>query len=59
MMLRKFLSWCYKNADDKRELVLRKRETLRQRLLNLHVVDNELDGDFCLPQVAYPLLACK
>ena len=55
MTLQKFLSWCYKNADDKRELALMKKQALRQRLFNLHVIDNEIPGSHCVITVAYPL----
>ena len=48
MMLRKFLSWCYKNEDDRRELVMDKRATLRKRLLNVHTIDNEIEHGFCV-----------
>ncbi len=47
MVLRKFLSWCYKNADDKRELVLRKKTALRNRLLYVHDIDTEIERGFC------------
>ena len=48
MTLRKFLSWCYKNADDKRELNFAKKEALRQRLFHVHTIDNELERGFCM-----------
>ena len=47
MVLRKFLSWCYKNADDRRELVLRKKTALRNRLLYVHDIDTEIERGFC------------
>lgn len=48
MTLRKFLSWCYKNANDRRVLVLNKKQALRQRLLNVHMIDTELERGFCV-----------
>ena len=37
MFLRKFLSWCYKNADDRREF------RLRDRMLKIHNMDLTLN----------------
>ena len=48
MVLRKFLSWCYKNAENRRELVLRKKTALRNRLLNVAAIDNEIERGFCV-----------
>ena len=40
MTLRKFLSWSYKNSDDKRELAFIKKQALRQRLRDILTLDN-------------------
>ena len=48
-ILRKFLSWSFTNANDKRELVSKK-EALRRRLLNVHMIDTELERGFCSMQ---------
>lgn len=45
-ILHKFLSWSFTNANDKRELVFKK-EALRQRMLNVHMIDTELERGFC------------
>jgi len=47
-MLREFLRWCYKNANDKRELRLNKREELSRRLHRVWTIDNELERGFCM-----------
>jgi len=36
MLLRKFLSWSYKNANDKREL------NIRERMMRIHEIDSRL-----------------
>ena len=36
MLLRKFLRWSYKNADDKREFYIRK------RMMRIHEMDSEI-----------------
>jgi len=48
IMLRNFLRWCYKNANDKRELKLNKREELSRRLHRVWTIDNELERGFCV-----------
>ena len=53
MILHKFLRWCYKNADDRRELVLRKKTALRNRLLNVAAIDNEIERGFCTISTHY------
>ena len=41
-MLRSFLGWSYKNANDRRRL------DLRQRALNIHMRDTELERGLCM-----------
>ena len=38
MLLRKFLSWSYKNANDKREL------NIRERMMRIHEMDSVLSS---------------
>lgn len=45
MMLRKFLSWNYKNADDRREL------NIRNRMMRIHEMDSVLS--FVAPTVEF------
>ena len=42
--LRWFLSWSYKNANDRREL---RRNALRNRLYNVWTIDNERERGHC------------
>lgn len=48
MVLRKFLGWCYKNADDKREFVIDKKAALRRRLKQVAMIDREIEHGFCM-----------
>ena len=43
-VLRKFLSWSYKNANNKREL---RRNALRNRLQYVWSIDNQIERGFC------------
>ena len=45
MLLRKFLSWSYKNANDKREL------NIRERMMRIHEIDSRLS--FVAPTVEF------
>ena len=59
MKLNKFLSWCYKTANDKREFLVReKKSRLRQRALTIHIMDSEIAGTTCKIEAACPLILC-
>ena len=48
MSLRSFLRRSFKNTFCKRELSLKKKETLRNRLFYVHSIDNEIERGFCM-----------
>jgi len=45
-ILRAFLRRSFKNTNHARRLISKK-EALRQRLLNVHMIDTELERGFC------------
>ena len=59
MKLNKFLNWCYKTANDEREFLVReKKSRLRQRALNLHVLNSQITGCSCAITEVMALRVC-